>query len=191
MNRREFARAGLTAGMFGKAVSGSRRSESAAPADARTPRLFRRFVPLPPGSIRPEGWLARYVDINAGGWVLVYAKAQMREVYGRYTHRTSNPDLGFTDHDEWVDAPDYGAYFGDALVHYAQLRPSSEVASYAADWVKQLIGSQDSDGYIGGFAPGARWQCWLEIFSQALLLNALLYRYESMGTPHRLESCPA
>lgn len=189
MNRREFAISGITGGISSRALAAQQAAGGATAAGTSTPQLFRVFAPLKPGSVRPEGWLARYVDINAGGWVLAYAKAKMPEVYGRYTHRTANPDLGFTDHDEWVDAPDYGAYFGDGLVHYAQLRPGSEAAAYARDWVAELLGSQDRNGYIGAFVPEARWRCWLEIFSQAVLLNALLYRYEATGAPEILAAC--
>ena len=96
----------------------------------------------------------------------------MPSVWGRYFHRTSNPKLGFTDHDEWVDAPGYGSYFGDAMVHYAGLFPDSKVAAGAQKWAAQLVASQDPDGYIGAFTFKARWQCWLEVFSQSLLINA-------------------
>ena len=121
--------------------------------------------------------------------MLKYAKDAMPSVWGRYVHRTSNPKLGFTDHDEWIDAPDYGSYFGDALVHYAGLFPDSAVAGEAQKWAAQLVASQDSDGYIGGFTFKARWQCWLEVFSQSLLINALLFRYDCTGDGDLLKTC--
>ncbi len=160
--------------------------EHATPSGAK---LFSRFSTLPAKSIAPEGWLLRYAEINANGWVLKYAHDAMPSVWGRYVYRTSNPKLGFTDHDEWVDPPDYGSYFGDALVHYAGLFPDSEVGAEARKWAAQLVASQDSDGYIGGFTFEARWQCWLEVFSQSLLINALLFQYGCTGDPALLNTC--
>ena len=151
--------------------------------------MFSRFSTLPAKSIAPEGWLLRYAQINANGWVLKYAKDAMPSVWGRYVHRTSNPKLGFSDHDEWLDAPDYGSYFGDALVHYAGLFPDSEVGAEAQQWAAQLVASQDADGYIGAFTLKARWQCWLEIFSQSLLINALMFRYDCTGDAAVLATC--
>jgi DUF1680 family protein len=144
---------------------------------------------VPAKSIAPDGWLLRYAQINADGWVRKYAKDAMPSVWGRYVHRTSNPKLGFTDHDEWIDAPDYGSYFGDALVHYAGLFPDCEVGAEAQKWAAQLVASQDADGYIGGFTFKARWQCWLEVFSQSLLINALLFRYACTGDRAILNTC--
>ena len=56
-------------------------------------------------------------------------------------------------------------------------------------WVEQLLASQDADGYIGAFAAGGRWEHWLEIFTQALAIEALLYRYEATGERALLVAC--
>jgi len=189
MSRRRFVGAATAATLLGGAGGSGLGAQTPEHATASGATLFSRFITLPPGSIAPEGWLLRYAQINADGWVLKYAKDAMPPVWGRYTHRTSNPKLGFTDHDEWIDAPDYGSYFGDALVHYGGLFPDSEVAAEAQKWAAMLAASQDADGYIGGFTLKARWQCWLEVFSQSLLINALLFRYECTGDGALLNVC--
>ena len=152
-------------------------------------KLFSRFTRLPGRSIAPDGWLLQYAQINANAWVLKYAKDRMPSVWGRYVNRTSNPDLGFTDHDEWKDAPDYGAYFGDSLVHYGGLFQDSAVSEEAQNWAARLIASQDADGYVGAFTFEARWRCWLEIFHQSLLIDALLYRYDIANDTAALATC--
>ena len=111
-------------------------------------------------------------------------------MWGRYFNRTSKPQLGFTANDEWVDAPDYGAYFGDGLVHYAGSNAGRRPPILEAQiWVHELVASQDPDGYIGAFQPSARWQNGLEIFHQSLLIDALLFAYELNREPAVLEAC--
>jgi len=187
MSRRRFV--GAAAAVLGGAGVGGLGAQTSEPASAGGVELFSQFTRLPAKSITPGGWLLRYAQINADGWVLKYAKDAMPAVWGRYVHRTSNPDLGFTDNGEWKDAPDYGAYFGDALVHYGALFPNSATGTEAEKWAAQLAGSQDSDGYIGAFTPKARWQCWLEMFHQSLLIDALMFRYDCTGDPAVLRTC--
>jgi DUF1680 family protein len=189
MSRRSFVGAAAAATLLGGAGGSGMGAQAPESTTASGATLFSRFTTLPAKSIAPEGWLLRYAQINADGWVRKYAKDAMPSVWGRYVHRTSNPKLGFTDHDEWIDAPDYGSYFGDALVHYAGLFPDSDVGADAQKWAAQLVASQDADGYIGGFTFKARWQCWLEVFSQSLLINALLFRYACTGDSTILNTC--
>ena len=189
LSRRRFVGAAAAATLLSRAGIPSMDSQVPKSTTAAGATMYSRLTTLPPGSISPQGWLERYAQINANGWVLKYAKDAKPAVWGRYTHRTSHPELGFTDHDEWIDAPDYGTYFGDSLVHYGALFPGTEVAGKAQEWTGQLVGSQDADGYIGAFTFDARWQCWLEIFSQSMLLNALMFRYEVTGDPAVLKAC--
>jgi hypothetical protein len=189
MSRRRFVGAATAATLLSGVKGDAPGAQTPQSTTASGATLFSRFTTLPPNSIAPAGWLLRYAQINADGWVLKYAKDAMPSVWGRYVHRTSNPKLGFTDHDEWIDAPDYGSYFGDALVHYAGLFPDSQVAAEAQKWAAQLVSSQDADGYIGGFTFKARWQCWLEVFSQSLLINALLFRYDCTSDGALLKTC--
>ena len=190
ISRRRFVGAATAAALLGGASARSLGSpETAEAATASGVKLFSQFTRLPGKSIAPDGWLLRYAQINAEGWVMKHARDRLPSVWGRYVHRTANPKLGFTVHDEWIDAPDYGAYFGDSLVHYAGLFPDSAVSAEAQTWAAQLIASQDPDGYIGGFQFKARWQCWLEIFHQSLLIDALLFRYDSAGDRAALRTC--
>lgn len=186
MNRRDFVWATALTAMWGtgrtEASAQCLQSESA-------PKLYRKFTRLPAGSVLPKGWLEDYCRINGNGWVLKQTKDRLPGVWGRYFHRTSNPELGFTANDEWIDAPDYGAYFGDGLAHYAGANAGADLQSEAQIWVNNLVASQDTDGYIGAFQPSARWQNGLEIFHQSLLIDALLFSYESSRDPAILEAC--
>jgi DUF1680 family protein len=189
MTRRTFA-AAISAAFGTRTQSERPAAEQATPAAGARGYAsgLTRFVPLPPGSTSPDGWLSHYLRINADGWVLQYARARMPEVWGRYWNRTSNPKLGFTDHDEWINPPDYGAYFGNSLVRYASVCPNSAAAKEAVEWIEKLIASQDDDGYIGGFTSAARWQNWIEVFVQSMLLESLLHRYRATGDQRCLKT---
>ena len=152
-------------------------------------KTFGRLTPLPPGAISPEGWLRDYARINAEGWLLHYARNQDVGVYGKLWQRNETAAVIFDEQNQTLTLCDYTAYFADGLMHYAQLFPDSELAREAQPWLELLLASQDTDGYIGAFAPGARWQHWLEIFSQSLTLEALLYRYECTGETDLLRAC--
>jgi DUF1680 family protein len=135
------------------------------------------------------GWLRRYASLNANAWLLHYARNKDPEVYGKFWHRNPSPKVTFDDKDQTQVLCDYTAYFADGIVHYAQLFPESALAAETGPWIEQLLASQDSDGYIGAFQPQARWQHWLEVFSQSLTFEALLYRYECTRDARLLEAC--
>jgi DUF1680 family protein len=163
LSRREFVGVNAAAVLAGLGATTGR----GAPAvSVNGVKMFARYMRLPGTAITPEGWLGRYAEINANGWILKYAKERMPAVWGRYSHR------------EEKGPADYGSYFGDALVRYAGLFPGSKVDAEARAWVAQIIASQDPDGYIGAFHPEDRWHDSLEIFSQSLLIDALLFHYE-------------
>jgi hypothetical protein len=61
---------------------------------------------------------------------------------------------------DWIDTPDYGAYFGNGLVHYVASNAGTDVQSEARIWVNKRVSSQDPEGYIDAFQPSARWQNW-------------------------------
>jgi uncharacterized protein len=150
---------------------------------------YARLHPLPPGSIRPAGWLRQYAEMNANAWLLRYARARDPEVYGKFWHRNPSAKVTFDENNVTQVLCDYTAYFADGLLHYAALLPDSPLAAEAEPWMDQLLASQDADGYLGAFQPQARWQHWLEIFSQALTLEALLHRYELTGERRLLDAC--
>jgi DUF1680 family protein len=144
---------------------------------------------LGPGEIIPEGWLADWARINADGWLLGYARRREPGVYDKLWNRNAVAKMTFTENNETVVLCDYTAYFADGLMHYAALCPDSALAAEVEPWLQLALASQDADGYLGAFEPQARWQHWLEVFSQALTLEAMLYRYEATGDARLLRAC--
>jgi uncharacterized protein len=154
-----------------------------------TVRSYARLQALPPASIAPAGWLGRYTRLNAGAWLRTYACNKDPEVYGKFWHRNPSARVTFDENNVTQVLCDYTAYFADGLLRYATLLPEAEISREAEPWIEQLLASQDDDGYLGAFEPSARWQHWLEVFSQGLTLEALLYRYEATGEERLLEAC--
>ena len=150
---------------------------------------YGRLKALSPGQIKPAGWLREYARINADGWLRKYAVNKDAEVYGKFWHRNASARVTFDENNVTQVLCDYTAYFADGLVRYAEMLPECEIAREAGPWIEQLLASQDACGYLGAFEPQARWQHWLEIFSQSLTLEALLYRYECTGDAALLEAC--
>ena len=186
MNRREFMGVSTAATLLGAtdtSLRGNPREsgESKQTADRNAVKTFSRLALLSPGSIAPSGWLLKFAQINADSWILDYARHRDPGVYSEYSRRSKMSHPVFNENNETIDFCGYIAYFGSALVHYAQLLPESKVAREAEPWIQSVLASQDPDGYFGGFAPEARWQHWLEVWALALVLDALLYRYAATG----------
>lgn len=144
-------------------------------------KTFGHFRLLPVRAIRPEGWLKDYAQINANSWLLLYARSRDKELYGEYRERrTVAGQQRFTD---------YMGDFGADLVHYATMLPEAEVAGEVEPWVKSVLECQDAGGYLGGFAPEARWRNWLEAWTLAYVLDALLMHYDATGDKSLLIAC--
>ena len=144
-------------------------------------KTFGSFALLPARTIRPEGWLRRYAQINADSWLLMYARSRDPELYDEYRDKRTVKEQGsFTD---------YMGDFGEDLVHYASDAAGSAGSRRGCPWIKSLLECQEADGYLGGFAAEARWRNWLETYSLAHVLNALLMHYEVTGDKSLLAAC--
>ncbi|MDO8686382.1 MAG: glycoside hydrolase family 127 protein, partial [Clostridiales bacterium] len=144
-------------------------------------KSFNKFTKLKPGSIKLGGMLKKWAGINTGAWLLEYAVRKHTNIYGKFWNRNKTTDGNYDDNNQTVILCDYTAYFADGMIRYSQLFENSELADEAEKWIGLLLKSQDADGYIGAFEPQARWKHPLEIFSQALVLETLLYKYEATG----------
>lgn len=159
------------------------------PLPASGVKTYAQLRPLPGGQVLPAGWLHRYAELNANAWLMHYARNRDPEVYGRFWDRNKTASVTFTELNETQILCDYTAYFADGLAHNAAVLPGSAVAAETAEWMQRLLASQDGDGYLGAFEPPARWQHWLEVFSQSVTLEAVLFHYECTGDQALLAAC--
>ena len=148
------------------------------------PTTYGRLALLEPGSVRPEGWLGRYTTTIANGWPLLYAKERVPMVYDQCWARN-----GMTG--------DYSAYYADGIMRLCHQLPDCELArEQLAPWLKQVLASQDPDGYLGGYPERIRWghgepgcDQWLDIFSQSIWIQVLLYQYQTSGDEALFQAC--
>ncbi|MHB0999214.1 MAG: beta-L-arabinofuranosidase domain-containing protein [Armatimonadota bacterium] len=151
------------------------------PVKAKT---YSRFTALEPGSIRSDGWIRNYITTIANGWPLLYAKERVPVIYDQYWMRN-----GMTG--------DYAAYYGDSIIRLSHMLPETELAKDQLEpWLKKVLASQEEDGYLGGYPLKNRWgngepggDQWLEIFSSSVMIQALLYRYQTTGDQSILNAC--
>lgn len=140
----------------------------------------RKYGRLAVGSVHPDGRLERWRKMTAL-WSLKYAYNRDVGVYAKFWNRNETAEVVFDENDQTLTLCDYTAYFANGLVRHAVMAPGSEEEKEWLGWLEQLYASVDEDGYLGAFVPEARWQHWLEIFSQTLTHWALLYWYEAKG----------
>ena len=152
-------------------------------------RFYRAYAPLGAGKISPKGWLNKWQETNGNSWTLAYAKNRDPGVYSKFCDRNKTAEVIFDEKDQTLTLCDFTAYFADGLVRYAVLNPGSELENEWIEWLDKLLASQDDDGYIGAFEENARWKHWLEIFSQTVVIDAMLVWYEAQNEQKILDCC--
>ena len=104
----------------------------------RGPLLESRYMELPLGAIKPEGWLRLQLQAQATGLT-----GHLDEVYSRVVG-SRNAWLG-GDGDAWERGP----YWIDGLLPLAYILDDEALKAKATVWVEAILGSQKEDGYFG------------------------------------------
>ncbi len=124
----------------------------------------RSFIPLPLGSVRPSGWLAQQLRIQADG------QTGLLESHW--------PDLG--SNSAWLGGDgegwERGPYYVDGLVPLAVLLGDGELLSRAERWVDWTLKSQRPNGRFG---PDKLDDWW----PMAIMAKALTQWAEATGDP--------
>ncbi len=163
MKRRDFMKKGLAAG--GAALGASalpRRAEAAREGQAQTIRTAQAnapggfyapnraplaptaFLKLPPGSIKPQGWLRKQLDLQVNGLCGRYPEVSDYLVYEGNGWVTPNANSGWEEVTYWLRGlADLGYVTGDP-----------KTIALAEKWIKGMIASQQPDGWFG--PKGAR-----------------------------------
>lgn len=136
------------------------------------------FHVLRPGSIHSKGWIRYYAGKIADGWTLANAKKQEPWLYAALWNRFRKQ---FPYPVEDQEAPDYCAYFSDGFIRLAHMLPESKLHGEFEPWMKKVVASQDTDGYLGALDPPGRWNNWLEVFHQCIIIEAMIYHFEQTG----------
>ena len=104
----------------------------------RAPLLESRYMELPLGAIKPEGWLKLQMLSQVTGLT-----GHLDEVYPNVVG-ARNAWLG-GDGDAWERGP----YWVDGLLPLAYILDDDDLKAKAQVWVEAILGSQKEDGYFG------------------------------------------
>ena len=104
----------------------------------RAPLSESRYMELPLGSIKPEGWLRLQLQAQVTGLT-----GHLDEVYPNVVG-ARNAWLG-GDGDAWERGP----YWIDGLLPLAYILDDQTLKDKAQVWVEAILGSQKEDGYFG------------------------------------------
>ncbi len=104
----------------------------------RAPLLESRYMELPLGAIKPEGWLKLQMLSQVSGLTGHLDEAYPNVVGAR------NAWLG-GDGDAWERGP----YWIDGLLPLAYILDDDDLKAKAQVWVEAILGSQKEDGYFG------------------------------------------
>ena len=104
----------------------------------RAPLLESRYMELPLGAIKPEGWLKLQMLSQVTGLT-----GHLDEVYPNVVG-ARNAWLG-GDGDAWERGP----YWIDGLLPLAYILDDNDLKAKSQVWVEAILGSQKEDGYFG------------------------------------------
>ena len=137
------------------------------PPTENTPMLMHRpLTPLPPGSVRAQGWLQRQLRLQADGLT-----GHAGEVFADL-----GPNSGWLggDGEMWERGP----YYARGLVELAWALDDAALKDEATRWIEWTLGSQRDDG---SFGPGALnpFDWW----PRMPMLNAVQTYHAATGDP--------
>ncbi len=133
----------------------------------RSPLQAAAFLALPLGSIRPRGWLADQLRIQAEGLT-----GHLEEFWPDL--RYNNAWLG-GDGEGWERGP----YFADGLVPLAYLLDDPQMIGRAQKWVDWVLSHPQPNGQIGPTKNNDWWP-------RMIMLKVLGSYYEASGDPRVL-----
>jgi DUF1680 family protein len=131
-----------------------------------------RFRPLPPGSIRPEGWLARQLRIQADG-----LSGHLDEFW---------PDVKDSrwfggESEAWERAP----YWLDGVIPLAYLLDDPALKSKVARYLDHILTHQGEDGWLGPrsmiAAAGRPESTHYDLWAQLLATKVLVQHHDATG----------
>lgn len=161
------------------------------------PATPEKFQALPVGSITPEGWLKRQMQQDLQGFVgnldrLVPALIN-DPIYGagRLQKKTPPKDLGNLKEGDAAGDEQYKWWnsetqsnWWDGFLRHALLLKDPAALQKSRAYIRRILATQDSDGYLGIYDPELRYRFTGEngeLWSKATLYRGLWAWYEATG----------
>lgn len=144
-------------------------------AEVADSSALRRFAlePLPTGSIRPEGWLKKQLELQRDG-----LNGHLGEI-SAWLDKSNNAWLVPGASNGWEESP----YWLRGYSRLAYILADSAMTAEAASWFGPIIESQRPDGFFG---PENRQNGHPEIWAQMIMLDCLRGYYEHSRDPRVL-----
>jgi hypothetical protein len=141
-----------------------------------------------PAELRPDGWLReqmyRDLEIGFAGHLGQLCSEVSSDIFGKNRNGATRQNLKNHDGINWWNGESEGNWRAGFL-QMAVLSRHAGAMREANDYVRHILASQDSDGYIGAFAPEVRYQFEGELWTQACILRGLL-AYSELQRDHKV-----
>ncbi len=140
------------------------------------------LVKLPIGSIKPEGWLRRQLELQADGF-----SGHLTEI-SKFLKKDDNAWLAANGegHSPWEEMPYWLKGFGDT----GYVLGDQRIIDEARVWIEGILSSRQSDGWFGPVANRAgagENKKAPDLWPNMVALNALQTYYEYTNDPRVLE----
>jgi len=130
----------------------------------REPLVQTRFVPLPLGAVKPDGWLKEQLKIQANGLT-----GHLDEFWPSLA---KNAWKGDKDGEAWERGP----YYLDGLVPLAYQLNDPRLLAKVKTWIEPILASGKPDGWFGPERNKDRWPL-------AVAMKVLIQYQEATGDP--------
>lgn len=133
----------------------------------RSPLLPSPLIKLPPGSIRPEGWLRHQLELMRDGFI-----GHLTEI-SKWCRYEGNAWVSSTGHGEfgWEELP----YWLKGFIDLGYVLNDKRIIDEANRWIEGLLSSQDTDGYFGPRSNRMQHDLWPNM----IMLYVLRTHYEA------------
>ncbi len=132
----------------------------------RAPLQPSAFIKLPVGSIKPEGWLGRYLELQRDGLTGKLG------TLSQWLDKNDNAWLSRGSQFGWEEVP----YWLRGYADLAYLLRDEEMIAEAQTWIEAILASQREDGFFGPADPDGEKGC--DIWPNMLVLFLLRSYYE-------------
>lgn len=142
---------------------------------------------LPLGQIKPTGWIREQMltDLREGfaGHLDQLCHEAASGIFTTHRNSANSQNSANVEKNNWWNGETEGNWHNGHLM-MAFLSGDAPSIAKAQAFVQEILASQDTDGYLGVFAPDIRFNRAGELWTQACLFRGLLAYSELTGDQH-------
>ena len=164
---------------FGWDLFGSTRKVSSHYADPYPGVVTRKFIKLPVGAVRPEGWLKSTLEVWASGITGHLHEYRSDTFWNTWDNRRSRSKQGRL-HSWWPF--EQQGYWADGVVQLAYILDDERLKSIADELINKILAGQNADGYMG-CVPDNPYSNDGDVYVQSQLTLSLMSYYSATKDP--------